>query len=87
MKNLEFIWALVEWTKPAAATGTTWMYQDFVKWLNTPANRKEYPYLIKYLSKKSFPLGGDNDPEDVVSEWVDLMAKPDTEAHLEGADA
>lgn len=84
MKNLEFVWALLAWTKPAAATGSTWKHTDFVAWLNTPANRKEYPNLIKYLSKSSYPIV---EGHDVVSSWSSLMVKPEVECHSEGCDA
>ena len=84
MKNLEFVWALVAWTKPEAATGSTWMHTDFLNWLNTPANRKEYPNLITYLSKTKYPMFGGGSVE---STWTTLMVKPLNEAHLEGAAA
>ena len=77
MKNLEFVWALWKWTKPESATGSSWMYIDFLTWLNQPANRKEFPNLVKYLSKSKFPLfsGGS-----VESSWRTIMTKAEDSA-------
>ena len=54
IKNLEFTWALWLWTKPETASGNSWDYRDFVKWLMLPANKKQFPTLVKYISKEEF---------------------------------
>lgn len=80
MKNLEFVWALHAWTKPEAATGNTFHYSDFVRWLNKPANRKDYPQLVAFLSKKVF-YGTNYKP--ILSTWQNLMTKPVEEEAIE----
>lgn len=80
MKNLEFVWALHAWTKPESATGSSFDHKDFVRWLNTSARRRQYPHLVKYLSRKSFKIKGGRM---IVSGWHSLMAKPDEETFVE----
>lgn len=80
MKNLEFVWALQAWTKPEAATGNTFHYSDFVRWLNKPANRNDYPQLTAFLSKKVF-YGTNYQP--ILSTWHNLMVKPVEEEAIE----
>jgi len=80
MKNLEFVWALQAWTKPEAATGNTFHYSDFVRWLNMPANRNDYPQLAAFLSKKVF-YGTNYKP--ILSTWHNLMVKPVEEEAIE----
>ena len=55
MKNLEFVWALIEWTNPATASGTTWSHVDFTKWLGSrPDAEKDFPNLMSYLRKPEY---------------------------------
>ena len=83
-KDLEFTWALVEWTSTKASTGTSWLHVDFLKWLVArPHAEKDYPNLLAYLRKKTFTLSdGDEDeddgeyPDSVDSTWEDLIPKP-----------
>ncbi len=53
MKNLEFVWAIVEWVR--SDTGNTWYHGDFVKWfaLRHRANH-DYPNLWNYLQRPSY---------------------------------
>lgn len=80
MKNLEFVWALHAWTKPESATGNSFDHRDFVRWLNTSARRKQYPHLVKYLSRKSYTIKGGRM---ILSGWQSLMAKPSDEDFVE----
>jgi hypothetical protein len=73
MKNLDFVWALHAWTKIEAASGSSFLHTDFLKWLNQPANRYDYPYLTEFLSKKIF-YGTNFSP--IRSTWSNLMIKP-----------
>ena len=72
-KNLEFVWALWVWTKPETASGNSHNYKDFVLWLNKRQQRKQFPTLIKFLSKKVFY--GTNFPP-ITSPWHSLMTHP-----------
>ena len=55
MKNLEFMWALVEWTSTKSATGSSWLHTDFVKWLaNRPNVETDYGYLTAYLRRPKY---------------------------------
>ena len=71
MKNLEFVWALQRWTLDA--TGCSYSYVDFLKWLNQPENRLDYPQLVAFLSKRQFY--GTNFMS-FGSPWQHLMMKP-----------
>lgn len=71
MKNLEFVWALIGWTKDA--TGSSHDHRDFIKWMNTPQQRRIYPNLINYLSRKAFFTKGGNRIENT---WLPLLNKP-----------
>lgn len=71
MKNLEFVWALLGWTKDA--TGSSHDHRDFIKWVNTPQQRSTYPNLINYLSRKAFFTKGGNRIENT---WLSLLNKP-----------
>ena len=79
-KNLEFVWALVEWTSVKAATGTSWQYKDFLKWLvKRPHAEQDFPNLMAYLRRGTYTMrdGGSNDaPHEIRSEWQDLIPKP-----------
>lgn len=72
-KNLEFVWALWAWTKTETASGNSHNYKDFVLWLNKRQQRKQFPTLIKFLSKKVFY--GANFPP-ITSPWHSLMTHP-----------
>ncbi len=72
-KNLEFVWALWAWTKTETASGNSHNYKDFVLWLNKRQQRKQFPTLIKFLSKKVFY--GTNFPP-ITSPWHSLMTHP-----------
>lgn len=51
-KNLEFVWALAEWTHPMSATGSSWYFVEFLKWLGQrPKARKDYKNLLAYLRR------------------------------------
>lgn len=59
MKNLEFVWALIEWTSPKAATGTSWHHEDFCRWLGArPMARHDYPNLMAYLQRQAYVVKG-----------------------------
>lgn len=72
-KNLDFIWALYAWTKPEAASGSSFNHRDFVTWVMLPGNRKQYPHLVAFLSKSKF-YGTNFSP--INSSWFDLVNKP-----------
>lgn len=71
MKDLEFVWALIAWTREA--TGRSWMHQDFLTWLSHPACRTTYPALVKYLSRSRFRI---RSSDDVESTWQRQMFRP-----------
>lgn len=55
MKNLEFMWALVEWTNTTSATGSTWLHTDFVQWLCLrPDSDTDFGHLMAYLRKDKY---------------------------------
>lgn len=59
MKNLEFVWALIEWTSTAAATGNSWHHEDFCRWLGARAGvKKDYPNLLAYLQREKYRVKG-----------------------------
>lgn len=80
MKNLEFVWALHAWTKVEAATGNSWHHTDFLKWLNSPQQRQQYPQLCAFLSKRTY-YGTNFEP--IRSTWQTLMVKPVDEDTVE----
>lgn len=74
MKNLEFIWALWEWTRPASATGVGWNHEDFVKWLASRPNvTKDYPNLVAYLLRESYVVKGGSKHLPIHNTWLVLM--------------
>lgn len=78
-KNLEFVWALVEWTSTKAATGTSWLYQDFLKWLVKRSHaEQDFPNLMAYLRRGTYIMkdGDDNNPHEISSGWQNLIPKP-----------
>lgn len=79
-KNLELIWALWKWTLPESCTGSSYLHTDFLRWLNLPQNRKDFPNLTAYLSKKVF-YGTNFVP--FISTWQHLMVKPDSSHAVE----
>lgn len=80
MKNIEFVYALWAWTKPVAGTGSSWDYTEFLTWLNKPQNRKDYPHLVEFLSRKSFRIKGGYS---VQNTWLEYMTKPIDEGFVE----
>lgn len=78
MKNLEFVWALIAWTKPEAATGSSTDHRDFIRWLDTPQHRADYPNLVAYLSRRRFWAIGLDGTRSFNSTWLDLIAYPNT---------
>lgn len=55
MKNLEFVWAMVEWLR--ASTGTLWHHEDFVKWLGQRSvARHDYANLYDYLIRPTYRI-------------------------------
>lgn len=83
MKNLEFVWALIGWTKES--TGSSTCHRDFIKWVASPQQRSTYPNLLNYLSRKAFFTKGGNRIENT---WLPLINKPvdtDTSELLEAA--
>jgi hypothetical protein len=71
-KNLEFVWALVEWTSPTSATGSSWNHVDFLKWLSTRQQvEKDYPNLMAYLRKPKYAVKFSGSP--VRSTWAELV--------------
>ena len=55
MKNLEFIWALIEWTNLKSATGAVWQHDKFIAWLGKLHGAEtRYPYLFAFLRKPSY---------------------------------
>lgn len=72
-KNIEFVWAMVEWTNTKTASGTSWMHTDFVKWLAGRANaERDFPNLLAFLRRDSYSL---IDADDVENTWKALIPK------------
>lgn len=72
MKNLEFVWALVEWTSTAAATGKSWHHRDFVEWLSKRGGaRADYPHLMDYLRRESYTVKQGKGR--IENTWADLL--------------
>lgn len=79
MKNLEFVWALIEWTSTKAATGTSVQHADFVLWLGAnPAREAQYPHLIAFLRKPSFM--GKNYTSSIRNTWKHLLPQQTTKS-------
>jgi hypothetical protein len=73
MKNLEFTWALVQWTNIKSSTGTSWLYQDFLRWLaKRPHVERDFPHLMAYLRKPKFDR---RDSSRVSNTWTELLPK------------
>jgi hypothetical protein len=73
MKNLQFTWAMVEWTSTKSSTGTSWMHTDFVQWLSKrPHAERDYPHLMAFLRKPKFERIDDNK---VSNTWLEHMPK------------
>jgi hypothetical protein len=79
MKNLEFTWALIEWTSTKAATGSTWQHEDFVRWLGDGrANEGRYPNLFAYLRKPSYTIKHFDGR--IINTWAKLLPKQTTKS-------
>ena len=73
MKNLEFVWALVEWTR--STTGANWYHMDFVKWLgHRNKARKDYPNLYNYLLRPKYRIK--NHSYAINNTWLMLLPVP-----------
>jgi len=73
MKNLEFVWAMVEWVR--SSTGALWRHEDFVTWLGTRGNcRKDYPNLYDYLVRPSYRVKGSS--YTIANTWVSKLPLP-----------
>lgn len=74
MKNLEFVWALIEWTNVESATGSSWRHEDFAKWLAArPGVRDDYPNLLEYLRRESYVVKGGRRNEPIMNTWREGM--------------
>lgn len=79
MKNLEFVWALIEWTNVKSATGCSTNHLDFVKWLGaSPARERQYPNLMAFLRKPSYM--GKQYHERIYNSWNHLLPKQTTKS-------
>lgn len=79
VKNLEFMWALVEWTSVKTASGSSWMHTDFVKWLCArPDVEVDYPYLLAYLRRPQYRVKRGNGV--IKNTWLELMPKETTKS-------
>ncbi|MDR2880883.1 MAG: amidoligase family protein [Azoarcus sp.] len=76
MKNLEFVWALIEWTSTKSATGTSIDPRDFVSWL--ASREKEFPHLVAFLRKPSFGVKGTS--QRIPNTWLGLLPSPTTQS-------
>lgn len=83
MKNLEFVWALIAWTKPETASGSSTDHRDFIRWLDTPQQRADYPNLVAHLSHRTFWAIGRDGTHRFSNPWLDLMTHPNTFAETE----
>lgn len=79
-KNLEFTWSLIEWTNTKTATGSSWLYTDFLKWLVArPLVEVDYKNLMAYLRKERYEIMVSNDDDDddgskyIYSTWKDII--------------
>lgn len=80
MKNLEFVWALIEWTSTTAATGTATDHTQFVKWLGATSERvQRYPNLVAYIRKPSFM--GIGFESSIKNTWKHLLPVTTTKSH------
>jgi hypothetical protein len=79
MKNLEFMWALVEWTNVGSATGSSWMHTDFIKWLaKRPNADSDFGNLIAYLRRPKYIVKRGNGAID--NTWLDLLPNATTKS-------
>lgn len=79
MKNLEFMWALVEWTSTASATGSTWMHTDFIKWLAARPNADtDFGNLIAYLRRPTYIVKRGNGS--ISNTWLGLLPHATTKS-------
>lgn len=79
MKNLEFVWALIEWTSVKSATGNSFSHIDFIRWLAAkPTSEQQYPHLLAFLRKPSFM--GKRYTERIRNTWSHLLPKQTTKS-------
>lgn len=72
MKNLEFVWALVEWTNVTSATGSSWLHTDFVKWLAARPNADtDFGNLIAYLRRPKYVVKRGSGA--ITNTWLGLL--------------
>ena len=73
MKNLEFVWALVEWVRDSS--GSNWHHLDFVKWLGKRGTaRHDYPNLYDYLIRPVY--GVKNYYKSIRNGWSKFLPLP-----------
>ena len=73
MKNIEFVYALVEWTDPAVS-GMTYHYEDFVLWLGSRLKvTKDYGHLIEFLRRETYEVNGLD--EEIENTWAHLLPR------------
>jgi hypothetical protein len=79
MKNLEFVWALIEWTDTRTATGSAWDHIDFVAWLGEKrGGEQRYPHLFAFLRKPSYM--GKKYPRAIPNTWAAFLPKQTTKS-------
>jgi hypothetical protein len=80
MKNLEFIWALVEWTNVKSATGSSWLHTDFVQWLAArPGSDVDFGNLTAYLRKDQYIVK--RGVGAIANTWAKLLPRITTKSH------
>lgn len=75
LKDMEFVWALLHWTRPESMTGISWRHEDFCTWLSD--HRKEYPTLVEYLERPGYVVK--SSPRMIDNTWAHLL-KPTAKA-------
>jgi len=72
-KNIEFVYALIEWTDPAVS-GMSYHHEDFVLWLGARLKAtKDYGHLIEFLRCKTYGVNGSR--VEVENTWAYLLPK------------
>lgn len=91
MKNIEFVYALIEWTNPASATGSKWYHKDFLGWLKRrPLARKHYANLITYLERPKFYIKRHENPNEtffIGNHWRDYLPRMTLETTIAPSEA
>jgi len=73
MKNLEFVWALIEWVRDSS--GSNWHHLDFVKWLGKRGTaRHDYSNLYDYLIRPTY--GVKNYYKTIRNTWSRFLPLP-----------